>query len=147
MSERPDGPPRPLHPRLIAPGATLLVAALATDLIYSRTLLFQWGNFSIWLITAGLILAALAGLAVLLDAVRGRLGALAWGRFAGFAAAALLSLVNAFVHTRDAYAAVVPDGLELSALVTVILLILGWRGWSLRAAVRPEPSRLQEARP
>jgi uncharacterized membrane protein len=135
-----------LHPRLIAPGAALLVAAFATDIIYWRTLLFQWNNFSIWLITAGLVLAALAGLALLLDAARRRLGALAWGRFVGFTVAALLSLLNAFVHTRDAYAAVVPDGLELSALVTVILLILGWRGWSLRAAARPQPFRPKEVR-
>jgi uncharacterized membrane protein len=146
MTERAAGPPQLLHPRLIAPGAALLVAAFATDVIYWRTLLFQWDNFSVWLIAAGLVLAALAGLALLLDAARRRLDALAWGRFAGFTAAALLSLLNVFVHTRDAYTAVVPEGLELSALVTVILLVLGWRGWSLRATPRPHPSKSWEAR-
>ena len=147
MSVRPDTPPQLLHPRLIAPGAALLIAACATDAIYARTLLFQWANFSIWLITAGLLLAALAGLAVITDVALGSLRAMAWGRFTGFAAAALLSLLNAFVHTRDAYTAVVPDGLELSVLVTVILVVLGWNGWSLRAAPRPQPSQLQKARP
>jgi uncharacterized membrane protein len=146
MAENADDRRQPLHPRLIAPGAALLIAALATDVIYWRTLLFQWDNFSIWLIAAGLVLAALAGLALLLDVARRRVGALAWGRFAGFTAAALLSLLNAFVHTRDAYTAVVPDGLELSTLVTAILLVLGWRGWSLRAAARPHPSKLREVR-
>ncbi|HLZ74911.1 DUF2231 domain-containing protein [Phenylobacterium sp.] len=146
MTEHANGLRRPLHPRLIAPAAALLIAALATDAIYWRTLLFQWNNFSIWLITAGLILAALAGLAVLLDAARRRLGAIAWGRFAGFTVAALLSLLNAFVHTRDAYTAVVPDGLELSMLVTLILVVLGWRGWSLRAAPRPYPFKPREVR-
>jgi uncharacterized membrane protein len=85
-------------------------------------------------------------LALLLEAARRRLGAMAWGRFAGFTVAALLSLLNAFVHTRDACTAVVPNGLELSALVTVILLVLGWRGWSLRAVPRPDPSKPREAR-
>ncbi len=138
---------RLLHPRLIAPGAALLIAAFATDLVYWRTLLFQWNNFSIWLIAAGLVLAALAGLAVLMDVARQRFGAMAWGRLAGFTVAALLSLLNAFVHSRDAYTAVVPDGLLLSALVTVILAILGWRGWSLSAGRRPHPSISAEARP
>lgn len=146
MTEPTDDPPKLLHPRLIAPGAALLIAAFATDLTYWRTLLFQWDNFSIWLIAAGLVLAALAGLAVLLDVARGGLGAMAWGRFAGFTAAALLSLANAFVHTRDAYTAVVPNGLELSALVTVVLLVLGWNGWSLRAASRPYSPKLRKAR-
>jgi len=146
MTEPANGLGQPLHPRLIAPAAALLTAALATDIIYWRTLLFQWNNFSIWLITAGLVLAALAGVAVPLDAARRRLGAMAWGRFAGFTVAALLSLLNAFVHTRDAYTAVVPDGLELSMLVTVMLVVLGWRGWSLRAAARPHPFKPWETR-
>jgi uncharacterized membrane protein len=51
----------------------------------------------------------------------------------------LLSLLNAFVHSRDGYTAVVPQGLCLSAIVTVLLLVIGWRGWSL-AALRPTPS-------
>jgi uncharacterized membrane protein len=145
MNERANDPPQLLHPRLVAPGAALLISAFATDAIYWRTLLFQWDNFSIWLITAGLVLAGLAGLALLLDVARRRIGAMAWGRFAAFTAAALLSLLNAFVHSRDAYTAVVPNGIELSALVTAILLALGWRGWSLRAVRHSHPSKLGEA--
>ncbi|RAK61297.1 hypothetical protein DJ021_16560 [Phenylobacterium hankyongense] len=134
-----------LHPRLVAPGAALLIAAFATDVIYWRTLLFQWNNFSIWLLATGLVLAALAGLALLLDVARRRIDAMAWGRFAGFTVVALLSLLNAFVHSRDAYTAVVPEGLELSALVTVILLVLGWRGWSLGSVRHAHPSQPGEA--
>jgi uncharacterized membrane protein len=122
---------RPLHPRLIGSGAALLIAAFATDVTYARTLLFQWDNFSIWLLTGGLVLAAFAGLALILDVVSHRITAIDWLKCSAFAAAALLSLLNAFVHSRDAYTAVVPDGLELSALVSAILLIVGWRGWSV----------------
>ncbi|MDB5459690.1 MAG: hypothetical protein JWO72_1431 [Caulobacteraceae bacterium] len=141
----PSRPPL-LHPPLVGSGAALLIAAFATDVIYCQTLLFQWNNFSIWLLLAGLIVAGLAGLALLLDVARGRIEAMAWGRFAGFTAAALLALLNAFVHSRDAYTAVAPDGLELSGLVTVILLVLGWRGWSLRSAGRSQPSQPGTAR-
>ena len=133
MSDTRNPVPFLLHPVLIALGATLLLAAFATDLAYWRTLLFQWDNFSVWLLTGGLILAALAGLALLAEAALHRLGRIAWWRFIGFAAAALVSLLNAFVHSRDAYTAVVPEGLVLSAVVTVLLVVLGWHGWSLRA--------------
>jgi uncharacterized membrane protein len=124
-------PGRPLHPRLIGFGAVLLIAALATDVTYAKTLLFQWDNFSIWLLTGGLVLAAFAGLALVLDITSRRITGITWLRFSGFVAAALLSLLNALVHSRDAYTAVVPGGLELSALVSAILVILGWRGWSV----------------
>ena len=123
----------PLHSRLIGLGATLLIAALATDLTYANTLLFQWNNFSIWLLTGGLVLAALAGLALVLDVALHRVTAIDWLRFTGFSAAALLSLLNALVHSRDAYTAVAPEGLALSALVSAILLVVGWRGWSVGA--------------
>ena len=121
----------PLHPRLIGLGAPLLIAALATDLAYANSLLFQWENFSIWLLAGGLLLAALAGLAVLLDIVLHRLTRIDWLRFEGFSAAALLSVLNALVHSRDGYTSVVPEGLILSALVVVILAVTGWLGWSM----------------
>jgi uncharacterized membrane protein len=124
-------PDRPLHPRLIGLGAGLLIAALATDVTYAETLLFQWDNFSIWLITGGLVLAALAALALVLDIATHRIPGINWLRFSGFTAAVLLSLVNALVHSRDAYTAVAPEGLELSVLVSAILVIMGWRGWSV----------------
>lgn len=131
--------PTLLHPLLIGPAAALLIGAFVTDLLYWRTLLSQWETFSIWLITGGLLLAALSGLALLLDVVLRRAGAIGWWRFAALAAAALLSFLNAFIHSRDGYTAVVPQGLVLSAIVTVILLVVGCRGWNL-AGARPSSS-------
>ena len=124
---------RLFHPPLVAAGATLLIAALATDVLYWRTFLTQWENFSIWLITGGLLLAALAGIALLLDLALRRAGRMHWLDFAMLTVAALLSVLNAFIHSRDGYTAVVPEGLALSAIVTVLLLAAGWRGWSLCA--------------
>jgi uncharacterized membrane protein len=136
-----------VHPPLIGVGAGLLIAAFVTDLMYQRSLLFQWNNFSMWLLLAGLLVALVAALGLVVDVLRGAVGAISWLRFGGFAAAALLSILNAFVHTRDAYTAVVPEGITLSAIVTVILLVLGWHGWSLRSMRRPHPSKAREARP
>jgi uncharacterized membrane protein len=126
-------PSRLFHAPLVASGATLLIAALVTDVLYWRTALTQWENFSIWLITGGLLLAAVAGLALLLDLALRRAGRMHWLDFALLTIAALLSVLNAFIHSRDGYTAVVPQGLALSAIVAVLLLAAGWRGWSLCA--------------
>jgi uncharacterized membrane protein len=39
--------------------------------------------------------------------------------------------MNAFVHSRDGYTAVVPTGLMLSGLVIVVLLLTSWVGTAL----------------
>jgi uncharacterized membrane protein len=143
----PTRPPELLHPHLIAPGAALLIAAFATDLVYWQTPSSQWETFSIWLLSAALIVAGLSGLALVLDVVLGRLPAIAWWKLAGVAAAAVLSLLNAFVHSRDGFTAVVPQGLALSAIVTVLLLVVGWRGWSLSALPPSNPIQSRGVRP
>jgi len=130
-----------LHPLFVAASAALLIAALVTDILYAETLLFQWENFSIWLITAGLVAAAFAGLALILDVLLGRAGPLNWIRFVLLVGAALLSLLNALVHSRDAYTAVVPQGLVLSVVVTGILLIVVAHGWSIAAVRIPSGTR------
>jgi uncharacterized membrane protein len=40
-------------------------------------------------------------------------------------------LINAFVHSRDGYTAVIPTGLILSTLVVLILMFNAWTGWSM----------------
>ena len=132
----------PVHPRFVGFGATLLIGAFATDVAYCVSDLFQWENFSAWLITAGLASAAAGAVALIIDVVRHRVRKIDWPRFSGFSAAALLSLLNAFVHSRDAYTAVVPQGVILSGIVTAILLALGWwRGWSVAKAAHASDRR------
>jgi uncharacterized membrane protein len=84
----------------------------------------MWERFSIWLITAGMIMAGLATIAYVIDLAGGkRIGMPAWSGVIGYAIAILLALTNAFVHSRDGYTAVVPTGLMLSALVVVVLVL------------------------
>jgi uncharacterized membrane protein len=120
-----------LHPGFIGAAGVLLIAAFCTDYIYYATALWQWANFSSWLITAGLIVAFLGVLLLLFDFATGRARRLDTYSFVLVAAAALLALVNALVHSRDAWTSVVPQGILLSALSAILLVIAGARGWSL----------------
>jgi uncharacterized membrane protein len=120
-----------LHRGFTGAGGVLLIAALSTDYTYYTTSLSQWANFSAWLITAGLIVTLVAVILLLIDFATGRAGRLNTGSCVLVAAAALLSLVNAFVHSRDAWSSVVPQGILLSTVSTILLLIAGARGWSL----------------
>jgi uncharacterized membrane protein len=115
---------RPMHKMLVSFSGAYFAGALVTDLVYWHTPDVLWERFSIWLIAAGLIMAGFATVAYLMDlAGRKRIDRPAWPRVAGYALAVLLSLVNAFVHSRDGYTAVVPTGLMLSGLVIVVLML------------------------
>jgi len=120
-----------LHRGLIGAAGVLQIAAFCTDYTYYTTALWQWANFSAWLITAALIVTLVAVILLLADFATGRACRLNTGSFILVTAATLLSLVNAFVHSRDAWTSVVPQGILLSAVSTILLVIAGARGWSL----------------
>jgi uncharacterized membrane protein len=123
---------RPIFPTLVPFPIACFAGALVTDLVYWWTTAVMWERFSIWLITAGLIVAGFAAIAGLIDLATGkRFRRLAWPHMVGYLIALLLSLTNAFVHSRDAYTAVVPTGLMLSGLVVIVLLFTGWLGSTL----------------
>ncbi|WP_024507927.1 DUF2231 domain-containing protein [Bradyrhizobium sp. ARR65] len=119
-----------LHQVLTPFPVAYFTGALATDLAYWRTAEVMWENFSAWLITAGLLVAGLAMIAAGIDLAAGGHKP-AWGRATAYLVAVLLGLVNVFVHSRDAYTAVVPTGLMLSAVVVIILLGMAPTGWVL----------------
>jgi uncharacterized membrane protein len=124
----------PIHPMLVPFPIACFVGAFVTDLVYWRTADMMWETFSVWLITAGLIMGGFAALAGATDFLANRrIRALtpAWPHALGNTLALGLSLINAFVHSRDGYISVVPQGLILSALVVVILAFTGWMGWSM----------------
>ena len=123
---------RPIHRMPVSFSAAYFSAALVTDLVYLQIPNVMWERFSIWLIVAGLILAGIAVIAYVIDlAGRRKIERPAWPGVVGYALAVLLSLINAFVHSRDGYTAVVPTGLMLSGLVVVVLLLTALTGMTL----------------
>jgi uncharacterized membrane protein len=128
---------RPLHKMLVAFSAAYFACALATDLVYWQMPAVMWERFSIWLITAGLVVAGFAVVAYVIDLLAGRqIDRPAVPRVVGYTLALLLSLINAFVHSRDGYTAVVPAGLTLSGLVIVVLLVTARVGTALANRTR-----------
>jgi uncharacterized membrane protein len=107
--------------------AAYFTGALLTDLAYWQTLNVMWERFSIWLILAGLIFAGFATVAYVIGLASSRqIDRPPLSTVVGYVLAVLLSVVNAFLHSRDAYTAVVPTGLMLSGLVVVVLLLTAW---------------------
>ncbi|MBB3659272.1 putative membrane protein [Rhizobium sp. BK650] len=114
--------------------AACFIGALLTDITYWKTAEMMWTNFSAWLLTSGLVLGGLAAIAALVDLFVGRLplrGATNWLYVVGNIAAFVVSLFNAFIHSRDAWSSVVPTGLILSMVATVLIVINACLGWTI----------------
>jgi uncharacterized membrane protein len=126
-----------IHARLMPVGAALLMAALVTDLAYLKTVSVEWETFSVWLIAGGLVIAGVAALGLLVDLIAFRRRfKVSWLLLLCAVVAVLLSILNAFVHSRDGYTAVQPTGLTLSIIVTALLIVLGINGWSVLRVAR-----------
>ncbi|MBR1087277.1 DUF2231 domain-containing protein [Bradyrhizobium manausense] len=124
----------PIHPMLVPIPITCFVGALLTDIAYLVSAEIMWADFSAWLLVAGVIFGLLAAVAGLIDFLSNRLvraQAPAWPHLLGNAVALILAVVNALIHTRDAWTSVWPVGLVLSALTVLILPVTGWLGWAL----------------
>jgi uncharacterized membrane protein len=118
------------------------VAALIFDVVYARSGEMMWDKGAAWLITIGLLFAIVPRLINLLQVwITSRRDATAkdrldfWVNLLAIAAA----IVNAFVHSRDAYG-VVPAGVWLSAC-TVGLLAVGHVALALPAPAPRRPAR------
>jgi uncharacterized membrane protein len=99
----------------------------------------QWANFSAWLLVGGLVVALVAAIFLLIDLLLGHTGALNKLEFVVLVVVAILSIFNAFIHSRDAWTSVVPQGITISAICAILLFVMSFRGWSVTAArVRDE---------
>ena len=124
----------PLYAMLLPIPVVSFIGALLTDLAYLNSggnLL--WLNFSSWLLAAGLLFGAIAGIVLLIDVVRGIRG---WLPFLLLLAAWIVELINSFVHARDGWTAVAGTGLILSIIGAVLVLIAGWL-WRTAVEVIP----------
>jgi len=128
--------PGPLHSILLAGSVPLFLGALLIDIAYGQTYQIQWANFASWLIAGALVFSGFALLFALVNLLRAERKA---GRPAAYflllLATWVLGLVNAFQHAKDAYA-MMPGGLILSVIVTVLAIAATWIGLTnLRSGV------------
>jgi uncharacterized membrane protein len=125
----------PVHGILAAYPLACFTGALVTDIAYANTAQMQWANFSVWLIAAGVVMALLAAVAGIVDAVRGRSAGVPRRSSAVHSVLTIVTLVvaiiNGFIHSRDAWTSVVPAGLILSVISAVLILVTSWIGYSV----------------
>src|ERR1700712_2022602 len=57
----------PIHAMLVPFPIVCFIGALITDIAYARSANMMWANFSIWLISAGLLMGGFAEVAGLVD--------------------------------------------------------------------------------
>ncbi|WLI75059.1 hypothetical protein Q5705_10585 [Kosakonia sp. H02] len=101
------------------------VAAWIFDILYLKSFQIMWTDAASWLIAIGLVIATVPRLISLVQVcfTQRHLATPAVKiHFWLWLVAVVLAIVNAFVHSRDAYA-VVPLGVILSTIVVVLLLI------------------------
>jgi uncharacterized membrane protein len=122
--------PSPLHAILLAGTVPLFLGALLSDIAYFKSYQIQWSNFASWLIAGGLLFCGLTLLFALANLVRAeRKGGRPTLYFLLLLVTWVLGLVNAFEHAKDAWA-VMPAGLVLSLIVTVLACVAAWLGMS-----------------
>lgn len=122
--------PGPLHAMLLGGTVALFLGALFNDIAYFQTYQIQWSNFASWLIAGGLVFCGLALLFALVNLLRAdrKTGRPVW-YFLLLLITWVLGLVNAFEHAKDAWA-VMPAGLVLSVIVTLLSLVTAWIGFT-----------------
>lgn len=136
-----DGNPRstaslmghPIHPMLVPFPIVFFISALATDLLFFGNEAEIWATASVWLLGAGLVTAALAALAGLVDFFGDRrVRSLRDARMhmIGNIMAVLVETVNLVLRLGDPVAGV-STGVLLSAVAVVILAFTGWKGGEL----------------
>jgi uncharacterized membrane protein len=135
----------PIHPMLIPFPIAFFVGALAADIVFAANGNPFWGTAAVWLLIAGLVMAVLAALAGVTDFLSdGRIRQLnpAWRHLIGNVVAVVIEIVNLWLRLARGPDFVLPVGLILSAVVTLLLLYTGWQGWEMvyrdRVGVKPE---------
>ncbi|MFZ0125690.1 MAG: DUF2231 domain-containing protein [Xanthobacteraceae bacterium] len=136
----------PIHPMLIPFPIAFFVATFVCDVVFWQTSNTMWATAAIWLLGAGIVMAALAALAGLTDVLgEPRIRALndVWWHAGGNVVVVLIELYNWWIRYIAGTSAVVPEGLVLSLIVVCILVFTGWKGWEMvyraRVGVADEP--------
>lgn len=124
----------PIHPMLIPFPVTCLTLVAVTDIVYAAGGGVFWATASYWLLIAGLIsgaLAAIAGLVDFLGVRRARRLRQAWAHAGLNVVVMAIALVNLLLRVDNLAEAVVPEGVILSVIGTLGLIVSGWLGGEL----------------
>ncbi|APU30796.1 hypothetical protein UYA_14135 [Ectopseudomonas alcaliphila JAB1] len=117
----------PLHATLLCGQVPLFLGALLADIAYYRSYQIQWSNFASWLIAGALVFAGLALLFALVGLFRARGSSRPLTYFLLLLVTWVLGFINALEHAKDAWA-VMPMGLALSVIVTLLAIAATWIG-------------------
>jgi uncharacterized membrane protein len=124
----------PIHPMLIPFPIAFFVSTFVADLVFWQNRSEAWSNATVWLLGAGLVMAALAAIAGLIDVlgdVQIRNLSDAWLHAGGNVLVVLIELYNWYSRYEQGSAAIIPTGIVLSLVVVLILLFTGWKGWEM----------------
>jgi uncharacterized membrane protein len=122
----------PIHPMLVNFPIAAFVGTLVSDIAFLSTSNVFWATASQWLLLAGLVMAALAAVAGLVDfltSARIRSIRAAWIHGIGNVIVVCLELWNYTI--RGEPSAVRSPGIYLSTASVLILLVTGWMGWEM----------------
>lgn len=124
----------PLHAMMVSFPIAFLISAIATDLAWVVLQDDFWARLSLWLIGAGAVTAAAAGLAGTIEllAIPGvrRRGA-SWSHFIAAITLISVAFTNWFWRLEDGVEAILPWGLALSLLGGALVGMSGWLGANL----------------
>ena len=124
----------PLHPMLIPFPIAFLIAVFGADLAAWATGDPFWARAALWLSGAGVLTAALAALVGLIEFVtieRARVHRVGWVHALGAGSIVILATLSWLLRMGNPLAATLPWALVLSALITGLLLVVGWAGGEL----------------
>lgn len=120
----------PLHAILLSFLFPLFLGTLVSDIAYWKSYEIQWSNFAQWLNAGGLLVGGFALVWAFVSALRNRrISRRPVFYFLALLAAWCTGLINALVHSQDAWA-LMPEGLWWSSISTGLAFIASWLGYS-----------------
>lgn len=104
--------------------------ALLADISYYNSANIQWANFAAWTLAIGEFFLGLLILITFIDIVRAPRPRpqRAWLQLLLYMVVFAVVMVDNFVHARDGWTAVVPQGLALSAASVFLMIIAAFVG-------------------
>ena len=124
----------PIHPMLIPFPIAFFVAAFLCDLAFLYSAEAGWATASLWLLGAGLVMAALAAVTGVVEVAgepRIRELRAVWLHAGGNVLAVLIELYNWYSRYAAVESVVTTTGFVLSLIAVVILVFTGWMGGEL----------------